>query len=95
MDKLEARFADYDAHHKTALNKATHSLGIPLIAIALLGLASRVTLFSLPDGPSLDLGVALAALMVAIYLTWHVGLAIGIAVLFAGLYLIGIRIPLT
>ena len=63
------------------------------IVAALLGLTSRIELYSLPDGPRLDLGIALAALLVAIYLTWHVGLAVGVALLLVPLYLVGVEVP--
>ena len=39
MQALQRHFADYAAHPTTALNKATHSAGIPMIAGALLGVA--------------------------------------------------------
>lgn len=94
MANLKAHFADYAAHHRAPLTKATHAVGIPLIALCLLGLGSKVTLFSLPGGPSLDLGIVLAAALVATYLTWHVGLAVGTAVLLVPLYLAGRAMPL-
>jgi len=93
MRTLERHFADYAAHHTTALNKATHTLGIPMIAAALLGLASRIELYALPGGPRLDLGITLAAVMVTVYLAWHVGLAVGVAVLLVPLYVVGTAIP--
>ena len=94
MPSLEQQFADYADHHRDARNKATHSIGIPMIVMALLGLTARVTLFSFDAGPTLDLGIALAALLVAIYLTWHVGLAIGVALLLVPLYLLGLILPM-
>lgn len=93
MPSLGQHFADYEAHHRRALNKATHSVGIPLIGVALLGLASKVQLYALPDGPFLDLGMTLAAALVTVYLTWHVGLAVGVALLLVPLYLIGATVP--
>jgi uncharacterized membrane protein YGL010W len=93
MRSLDQHFADYADHHRNALNKATHSFGIPMIAMSLLGLASRVTLFAIDAGPTLDLGIALAAALVATYLVWHVGLALGVAMLCIPLYLIGQAIP--
>jgi uncharacterized membrane protein YGL010W len=93
MPSLGQHFTDYEAHHRRALNKAAHSVGIPLIAVALLGLASEVQLYALPDGPFLDLGITLAAALVTVYLTWHVGLAVGVALLLVPLYLVGAAIP--
>ena len=93
MPELAQQFAEYAAHHRSPGNKATHSIGIPLIALALLGLAGRVVLATLPDGLRLDLGVTLAALLVLIYLRWHPGLALGVGVIFVPLYLLGTSIP--
>lgn len=90
---LERHFADYADHHRTRLNKLTHFVGIPTIALALLGLGSKLVLWRFAAGPTLDLGVALAAVLTAVYLRWHPALAIATAVLLAPLYLAGSRLP--
>ena len=89
MRRIEAHFADYAAHHRHSLNKATHSVGIPLIVIALLGLASRISVFTIIEGLSINLGLLLALALIVVYLTWHAGLALGVAVLCVPAYLIG------
>ena len=93
MNSLDDLFADYAEHHRTALNKATHVVGIPLIAMTLYGMAARVTLFETLTGLRLDLGMTLIAALVAIYLVWHVGLAVGFGLLSVPLYLAGAMIP--
>ncbi len=90
---LTARFADYGAHHQDRWNKLSHCVGIPVIALAGFGLGSKVTLLTLPGGLALDLGVAVMAALVLVYLRWHVGLALGIGVLFVPLYLVGSLLP--
>ncbi len=92
MSDLDKLFSDYGAHHTHPLNKATHFVGIPLIAACLLGLGSKVRLLEVA-GLSLDLGIVLAAALVTVYLGWHVGLALGIGALLALLYLIGRWLP--
>lgn len=86
MVALDRHFADYAAHHKTALNKLTHTFGIPLIAFGLLGLLRPVVLWR-ADGFTLDLALVLVAAIVVQYLFWHVGLALVFAAIVAGLYL--------
>ncbi len=92
MPDLKELFSDYQAHHTHPLNKATHFVGIPVIATCLLGLGSKVHLFE-AAGLSVDLGMLLAVGLVAVYLAWHVGLALGIGALLALLYLIGRWLP--
>jgi uncharacterized membrane protein YGL010W len=93
MRTLDGHFADYADHHRHGLNKLTHAFGIPLIAMALLGLAARVPLFSVGGGQTLDLGLVLASMLVATYLAWHAGLALGAGLLCVPLYLLGSRLP--
>ena len=89
MASLEENFADYAEHHRHPWNKATHSFGIPLIAMALLGLGSRITLITLSGRVSIDLGLLLIVVVVGLYLRWHVGLALGMLALSLLLYAIG------
>ncbi|RMH16068.1 MAG: DUF962 domain-containing protein [Acidobacteria bacterium] len=94
MSRLERHFADYADHHRDRRNKLTHFVGIPVIALALFGLAARVVVATLPGGATLDLGVLLASVLVLVYLLWwHAGLAAGIALLFLPLYLAGRALP--
>lgn len=93
MTILERHFEDYAACHRDRRNKATHCLGIPLIALGLFALASRWTLITLPDGGQIDLGIALVVALVLVYLRWHTGLALGIGVFFVLLYAAGRLLP--
>ena len=94
MRPIETHFADYASHHRNALNKATHSVGIPMIVLALIGLASRVSLFAIDNLLAVNLGLLLVLALVAIYMTWHVGLGLGTALLCVPLYLVALRIPI-
>ncbi len=89
---LEEHFADYAAHHADPRNRATHYVGLPLIALCLFGLGAKVRLAEAGAVP-VDLGTVLAAALVAVYLAWRWQLALGVAALFAPLYLVGARLP--
>ena len=93
MPTLDDRFNDYEAYHRTGANKISHAIGIPVIALALLGLGSKIPLLSLPGGLRLDLAIVLAALLVLVYLRMHPGLAIGIGLSFVPLYLLASLLP--
>ena len=93
MPDLERLFADYAEHHRKPLNKLTHFVGIPTIAVGLFGLGSKIRIAPLPGDFEVTLGSILAAALVAVYLVWHRGLAVGIAVLFFPLYWIGQSLP--
>ncbi len=84
---LPRLFADYADHHRHPGNKATHFLGIPVIAAALLGLGSKVPLLQLTPAVALDLGHAIVLGLTLSYLTWHRGLALGVGALLGLLYL--------
>ncbi|MFQ5525957.1 MAG: Mpo1-like protein [Thermoanaerobaculia bacterium] len=90
---LEVRFADYAIHHADPWNKACHYVGLPLIALCLFGLGSKLRLAEVAGGTVLDLGLLLALALVGIYLRWRPGLAIGVGIVFAPLYLLGSRLP--
>lgn len=92
MPDLEKLFADYGDHHQDHLNKLTHFVGIPTIALALFGLGSKIRLLEISDR-WLDLGMLLAVALVLVYLAWHRGLAVGIGLLFVPLYLAGRALP--
>ncbi len=93
MSRLDQLFGDYAAHHRDARNKATHYLGIPTIAFALLGLAWKVTAPGAPAAGWLNLGLAVAVALTVAYLRWHPGLAVGTGVLLAALGLAGSQLP--
>jgi uncharacterized membrane protein YGL010W len=67
-DALRKHFADYAAFHTTAGNKACHSFGIPIIALASFALLARVPLVAL-GGFELTLAEVAIALIVGYYLT--------------------------
>jgi uncharacterized membrane protein YGL010W len=97
MNRLETYFNDYASYHRTSGNKVCHSIGIPLIAITLLGLLGHVVLLPHDEGASLlqgDLGVALLVIATCWYLTleWKLALPFGLFAL--GLYFIGRTLPL-
>lgn len=92
MSSLQREFADYEAHHMTPGNRWTHAFGIPIIALSLLGLGQAVR-FPEFAGVRLDLGGVLALLMCVVFAARHLGLGLGIALLFVPLYLAGGRIP--
>lgn len=91
MPSVQQHFDDYASYHTTAGNKLTHTIGIPTIALALFGLASKIQLLHAPI--PLDLGIVLVAALGLAYLRWHAGLALGITILFAFLYLAGAQLP--
>ena len=93
MSRLDRHFADYAAHHQNGWNKATHTLGIPMIVLALFGLASRVVLLPLSESMTLDLGLILGLILIGIYLAWHPLLAIVTALICIPLYLGGSMLP--
>jgi len=85
--RLEILFTDYDRYHQDPLNQSCHAIGIPLIAVSLLGLLARVGLSS--ELSFLNLGLFLWSLgsLWAIVLRPRLGLGFSIAML--GLYGIG------
>jgi uncharacterized membrane protein YGL010W len=73
---LDALWADYDEHHRSAGNKYCHMLGIPLIIIGLLGLllaGPHVDVIGLP----IDLAIlaVLGAGMIYVFLDPKLGAA--------------------
>jgi uncharacterized membrane protein YGL010W len=78
--RLQKYFADYDAFHKTPGNQLTHTIGIPLIVVATLGLFKA--------------GIILWALASLWYvrLDWRIGLPFSLMTL-AG-YFLGRALPL-
>jgi uncharacterized membrane protein YGL010W len=87
-DALRRHFADYAAFHRTAGNKACHSLGIPIIVLSLLALLARVPLVAL-GGFELTLAEVVVALFVVYYLTLDAALALGMLAAYALLDALG------
>ncbi len=95
--RLQAYFDDYSEAHQTSGNRYCHYVGIPAIAITLLGMLALLPvgdgltgsdLFRV-DGGSLLLGFAV---LWYLYLDWKIAIPFG---LFGfGLYLIGRSMPL-
>lgn len=74
--RLDALWADYEAHHRSAGNKWCHTAGIPLIVAGLLGLLS-VPVFRLGGWPvEAALLVVLAAGAVYLWLDAPLGAAL-------------------
>lgn len=91
-DALRKHFADYAAFHTTAGNKACHSFGIPIIALASFALLARVPLVAL-GGFELTLAELAIALIVGYYLTLDATLALAMLVAYALLDAAGRFIP--
>ena len=91
-DALRKHFADYAAFHTTAGNKACHSFGIPIIALASFALLARVPLVAL-GGFELTLAEVAIALIVGYYLTLDATLALAMLVAYALLDAAGRFIP--
>ena len=91
-DALRTHFADYAAFHRTAGNKACHSLGIPIIVLSLLALLARVPLLAV-GGFELTLAEVVILLLVLYYLTLDATLAAAMLVAYAALDAAGRFIP--
>jgi uncharacterized membrane protein YGL010W len=91
-EALRDHFADYAAFHRTAGNKACHSLGIPLIVLSSLALLARVPLFAV-SGFTVTLAEILILLFVAYYLTLDLTLAAFMLAAYAILAALGRFIP--
>lgn len=76
--RLQGYFEDYASYHRTSGNQWTHYLGIPLIALGLLGLLSGIELgLSIPGTLfRLDGGVVLLGLggLFYLWLDWKVAI---------------------
>ena len=93
MQTIEALFADYAAHHRTPGNKAFHRLGIPMIMMTLIGMLTRVELFS-ANGIRFDAAMLLIALSTIYYVVieWRLGIAmLAVSIAF---YFIGAALPM-
>jgi uncharacterized membrane protein YGL010W len=91
-EALRTHFADYAAFHRTAGNKACHSLGIPTIVLGSFALLARVPLFAV-GGFELTLAELAIALFVAYYLTLDATLAAAMLAAYAALDAAGRFIP--
>ncbi len=83
-----ARLEDYEADHRVRANKTTHAIGIPLLAVSILGLLGRVPL---PLGLDLGTVAALAAGYYYVRLDWRLGLPLALIAL--GLRALGGWLP--
>jgi len=95
--RLEIYFEDYASHHHVRGNKLLHFLGIPLIAVSLLGLLAQLPLLPayIPAGEviRLDGGTLLLILATLWYLLLDWRLAVPFALFGAGMYFSGRAIP--
>jgi len=94
MRKIDAFFADYASHHRTAGNKWFHRFGIPMIMLTLLGMLARVELFPL-GAYTIDAAMLLIALSTVWYvmLEWRLGLVMGLVAV--AMYLAGRALPMS
>ncbi|MEO8036044.1 MAG: Mpo1-like protein [Acidobacteriota bacterium] len=96
MSAIADYFADYGSHHLTAGNKLFHRMGIPMIMLTLLGMLTRVMLYSSAGAGGnvrIDAAIVLIVLSEIFYFTmeWRLGLAmLAVSVAF---YFIGAAIP--
>jgi uncharacterized membrane protein YGL010W len=94
--RLLKYFSNYELYHKTRGNQVTHTLGIPLIVVSLLGLLGRCVIAEGWAGMGylqLDGGTALLALGAFwyLYLDWKI--AVPFLFFMTGLYFLGRSIP--
>lgn len=96
--RLDAYFSDYAAYHRTRGNKICHYIGIPLIAITLLGLLAEIRILPahIPGGEiaRLDGGILLLALAGLWYLTLDWKLAVPFTLFGLGMYFFGRALPM-
>jgi uncharacterized membrane protein YGL010W len=93
MQDVRAAFADYAAHHQTKGNKWFHRFGIPLIMLTAIGMLARVQLLTI-GAFRFDAAMLLIGAAVIYYLLLEWRLAIGMAIVSAAFYLLGIRLPM-
>ncbi|MGZ5477318.1 MAG: Mpo1 family 2-hydroxy fatty acid dioxygenase [Thermoanaerobaculia bacterium] len=92
MPDVNALFADYASYHRTAGNKWFHRFGIPMIVLSLMGMLTRVEIFSI-DSFRIDLAMVLILASAVYYLAleWRLGLAmLGVSIIF---YVAGAALP--
>jgi uncharacterized membrane protein YGL010W len=101
MSKIDSYFEDYAQYHQTSGNLLTHTIGIPLIVVAVLSWSARwvgwhSVATELPGSLlQMDLGCLLIILVSAWYcrLDWKLGISF-LPVLY-GLYWIGRTLPIS
>ena len=89
MQKIDALFTDYSAYHQTPGNKTFHRFGIPMIMLGLIGMLARVHL-----GPVVDAAMILIALSEIYYLAVEWRLGLGMLLISAAFYFLGLAIPM-
>jgi uncharacterized membrane protein YGL010W len=94
--RLERYFADYAGYHMTPGNKACHYVGIPLIAITLLGLLGGLPIAGGLTGSEylrLDGGTVFWVAASLWYLTLDWRLAVPFSLVTLGMYFVGRAMP--
>jgi uncharacterized membrane protein YGL010W len=92
MPDVNALFAGTASHHRTAGNKWFHRFGIPMIMLSLIGMLTRVEIFSIHSF-RIDLAMVLILASSVYYLAlqWRLGLAmLAVSVI---LYVAGAALP--
>lgn len=87
MRDVRSLFADYAAYHQTKGNKLFHRLGIPLIALTLIGMLARAGV------GHLNAAVALIVVSQIIYLMLEWRLALAMLLVSVAFYFAGAALP--
>jgi uncharacterized membrane protein YGL010W len=88
MTRLERYFEDYGSYHSDWRNKATHAIGIPIIVLALLMWAARLSI-ALADGIRIDLAMVLVAFAGVLYVSLSLPLGLAMTLALTLLYGVG------
>lgn len=86
MSHYENILANYDAIHRSPLNRATHAIGIPLIVTSVIAAASYVRLPGQRAWEHANLATALAVLTGAVVLYWSRLAGLAYLILIAACY---------
>ena len=93
MRRVESLFADYAAFHQTPGNKWFHRVCIPLIMLSMIGMLTRIELFTV-DGRRIDAAMVVIALSTLYYLAVEWRLAIAMLGVSIGFYVLGAALPM-
>jgi uncharacterized membrane protein YGL010W len=92
--QLRAWFKDYENAHRTAGNRMTHMLGIPMIIMSSYGMLNGVVLHRGVGPLPVTAALAIYVLLSAVYVYGYPLLGIAMAFTMAGLYFAGTLLPL-
>jgi uncharacterized membrane protein YGL010W len=91
LPALRSQFEEYSRYHSTSGNKITHSIGIPLIVLSLLGLLARV-----PIAYHVNAAMVAGFLLLAVTLRWDWRIGVAFEIVLVALYFLAtvIELPL-